>query len=471
MRTRFLLLLMFIFVVLFSSCSSIYVDTPEPTYDPDITSPVVIEEGDEYFTEGRAYNYGNIQYGHLYYDYWIYEELQDYKVLSSVAPNGNKVYSGSVANRLVKVNTATGAVSSLCLDPVCNHSPGSGCDMLAPVGGRIYIPLVVKDWLVVEKGAPDEVYGARYETFSYNPLTGEKRDILINEYNETSMLEWIGKTVFGNKLYSIKKFMDYSETGYVPGGDKPMADFKPKTVCVLCYYDFDENKTVELFEVPEGYATVSASNKRIFLKTPKGEYVSYDFDGNNMAKEDVLDFSPENKIGTFAYDLSASGFDMYDLKTNTKTTFKLPFTGYQFPTFTNSGIIYDTFTTIDEWASMRRGISDYIKEHPEMSMAEASEAYTKLTDAVRYSGKAQIWRSDFEGKSLELIFEIENAHIQSICGNDKVVFGFVTRGDPNNGFAELPRVNEGRSMINLETGEITPIPYLDLIDDYDLYGE
>ena len=106
-----------------------------------------------------------------------------------------------------------------------------------------------------------------------------------------------------------------------------------------------------------------------------------------------------------------------------------------------------------------------------MSLAEASEAYTKLTDAVRYSGKAQIWRSDFEGKSLELIFEIENAHIQSICGNDKVVFGFVTRGDPNNGFAELPLVNEGRSMINLETGEITPIPYLDLIDDYDLYGE
>ena len=64
-------------LMILPSCKSVYEDLPEPTYGAEQTSPVVIEEGDEYFTEGRATNYGNIQYGYLYYDYWIYEELQD----------------------------------------------------------------------------------------------------------------------------------------------------------------------------------------------------------------------------------------------------------------------------------------------------------------------------------------------------------------------------------------------------------
>ena len=469
-KIRLLCLLLGILMLL-SSCSSVYVDPPEPTANPDATSPVTVEEGDEYYTSGKAKNYGNMQYGFLFGDYWLYRETQYYKELADTSQNGTKIYNTKIATRLVKINTATGSVSSLCLDPVCNHSPGSSCAFIAPDKGQICISSVVGDWIVIEKAENDSVYGMISETFAYNPISGERHDILVNEYGETSVTKWIGKAVFENRLYSIRMHMDYSKTGYVPGGNKPMSDFEPETVNVLSYYDFDSHTSEDLFEIPDGYRTSAVTNKRFFFKTPEGDIVSCEYNGKDMVKEDVIDFSPENSIGTFAYLLNTNGFDRYNIKTNTKTSFELPFTAYQYPTFTNSGIIYDTFTSIDEWNGMGKGFKQFMKEHPELSSEEARAAYDDLMNEVKYNCKAQIWRSDFEGGNLELIFEKENAVIHTICGNDSYVFGFVFLGDPDNGFKELPYENDGRSMINLATGEITPIPYLDLVDDYDILGD
>ncbi len=469
-KIRLLCLLLGILMLL-SSCSSVYVTLPEPTSDPNVTNPVTVEEGDEYYTSGKAKNYGNMQYGFLFGNYWMYREIQYYKELVDTSPNGEKIYNTKLATRLVKVNTGTGSVSSLCLDPVCNHSPGSGCAFLTTEKQQIHISSVAGNWIVVEKAVKDSVYGMVYETFAYNPISGERHDILVNEYGETSVTKWIGKAVFENRLYSIRMHMDYSNTDYVPGGDKPMSDFEPETVNILCYYDFETQSSVDLFELPDGYRTSAVTNKRFFFKTPEGDFVSCGYDGKNMVKEDVIDFSPENSIGTFAYLIENTGFELYDLKTNTKTSFELPFTAYQYPTFTNSGIIYDTFTSIDEWGGMSKGYSQFAKDHPEMKPDEARVAYDKLMNAVKYSGKAQIWRSDFKGENLELIFEKENAVIHTICGNDSYVFGFAFLGDPKDGFKEIPYENDGRSMINLATGEITPVPYLDLIDDYDIHGD
>ena len=94
---------------------------------------------------------------------------------------------------------------------------------------------------------------------------------------------------------------------------------------------------------------------------------------------------------------------------------------------------------------------------------DLQDAFMAECNTIKYSGTAQIWRSNFEGGDLQMIFEKENAVIQTVCGSDKYVFGYVWYGDPNNNYEEIPIVNEGRSMINLETGEITPVPLLDLI--------
>ena len=335
------------------------------------------------------------------------------------------------------------------------------------VASNIRVASVVGDWIVITKSKPDEVYGARYENFAYNPMTGERKDMFVNEYGETSVTDWIGKAPFENKLYSIRIYMDYSNTGYVPGGDKPMYEFEPETVNFCCYYDFDTQKTVELFEVPEGYRTASVTNKRIYFKTPEGNIVSYDHDGKNMVKEDVIDFSPYNKIGTYAYNAVSDLFEMYDLKTNTKKQITVPFTSYQYPTFTRSGIIYDTWTTIDEWDEAIDGYKAFEAAHPDLRGMELQNAFMAECNKVKYSGTAQIWRSNFEGEELELIFEKENTVIQTICGSDKYLFGYVHFGDPNNGYAEITYENEGRSMINLETGEITPVPTLEFIPPSD----
>lgn len=454
-------------LILFTSCQSVYIGTPSPSIGPDESAPLQVDEEEEYYTPGTLFNSGDIQNGFMYYDYWIYEEGQYYKELATVSPSGKKTYNEKYASRLVKVNTATGVVSSLCLDPVCNHSPRSGCPMIAPEGWGIYIPVIVGDWVVVEKTTSSEVYGRMYECFAYNPLTGDKQDILINEYGEMTVTEWAGMAVFGNKLYSIRRFMDYSNTGYVPGGDKPMSSFTPETVCVFSYYDFDSKKTVELFEVPAGYAIYAVTNKRFFFRTPEGEIFSTGYDGKNPVKEDVFDFIITNKIGPYAYHVNKEIFLIYDLRTNTKKQIDVPFTRFQRPAFTKSGILYDTWTTMEEWDKALDGYAEFKEAHPDLRGSELQNAFMEECNKLKYAGTAQIWRSNFEGEELELIFEKENAVISTVCGNDKYLFGFVVAGDPNNGYKEIAYENEGRSMINLETGEITPVPYCELIPPSD----
>ncbi len=461
------LILMLCFTLLFSSCQSVYDDWQPVTGTSKDSNLVPIEDDDEYYTPGTLFVSGDLQSGFLYHDYWIYREVQSYKELSSVSPSGKKAYNGKIAERLVKVNTATGVVSSLCLSPSCNHSPRSGCPMVAPDGWGIYVRVVVGDWIVVELGNNDDVYGMIYESFAYNALTGEKQDILINEYGEMTVTKWAGTSVYGNKLYSIKKYMDYSDTGYVPGGDEPMSSFTPETVCVFSYYDFDTKKTVELFEIPDGYGIYAVTNKRFFFRTSEGEFISCTYDGKNTKKEEVFDFIVLNKIGPYAYFTDNKGFDRYDLKTDTKKRFEIGFSCYQSPTFTKQGIVFDTWTTIDETAEFSKTYKDFAAAHPDLRGMELQDAFMEAYNTVRYSGTAQIWRCDFEGEGLELIFEKENAVIRTVCGNDKYLFGNVFFGDPDNNFKELPYENEARSIINLETGEITPIPLFELIPPSD----
>ncbi len=98
---------------------------------------------------------------------------------------------------------------------------------------------------------------------------------------------------------------------------------------------------------------------------------------------------------------------------------------------------------------------------------ELQNAFIAECNKVKYFGTAQVWRSNFEGEELEVIFEKENAVIQTICGSDKFLFAYVIFGDPDNGYKEITYENEGRSMINLETGEITPVPILEFIPPSD----
>ena len=126
-QKRFILLLIVFFVFL-NSCSSIY------TSEPPITQQPVIEvaSDSEYFTEGNIVSKGGQIDGFVYKNSWIYVEYQNYQRYIKTLSTGEKVYADDNVQRIVKLNTLTGKVSSACLDPLCTHSPGSDCIMMAP---------------------------------------------------------------------------------------------------------------------------------------------------------------------------------------------------------------------------------------------------------------------------------------------------------------------------------------------------
>ena len=62
-----------------------------------------------------------------------------------------------------------------------------------------------------------------------------------------------------------------------------------------------------------------------------------------------------------------------------------------------------------------------------------------------------------------MIFEKENMVILPHYEIDGYLYCFISKGDSNSDFSEIPIENEGRSYINIKTGEITHIPYLDLV--------
>ncbi|MGM9641654.1 MAG: hypothetical protein ACI3XI_00450 [Eubacteriales bacterium] len=441
--------------VCFTSCSGIYADLPSietpPTIEVDLNA--------EYFTTGSVYNKGNLAAGGFYDGYWIYREIQEYEYKYK-RPDGKIMTLKSYMDRLVKVNAATGVVSSLCLDPVCNHSVGSGCLMICPELGDPVIQGFVGDNIIFTYGIYDKVYGTINQSYVYNLKTGEAKNIFAQNMEADLLTKYSSRYIFGDTYYVVKDILDYSETDYDPASGDPLSDYEPKTVSILCEYDFKKDRVKELFEIPAGYSLSIVSSKRFFFTAPEDGIYSCDRNGENMKKEDVLDFSPYVVCGTYAYKVEEKTQDMkiYDLRTNTMTEFPNEVKSLEW-CITDFGIIKNDLSVRDELLKLDGSYKELKKENPDLTPAE----HLRMCNKLRCNGTTQIWRWSLDGSNPQKIFELEKGYVAILQGTKDYLYGYLRQPDPNNDYEEAPYENSGRVYINLKTGEITPVPYLELI--------
>ena len=453
MKKTTLLCLAIAVLMLLSSCQSIYSGSPETTQDPEYTTPVQVDVDGEYFTKGNIDLMGTASNGYYYNGAWIYPELQ-WGVVEEIDSQGHKQYIEKQIKRLVKYNPYTGEVSSLCLNPTCNHSPGSDCKMIiseirgvAAVQTYLNSYTVYDDWLICIMGHHHPDYGLLKYTELYNLKTGELKSEFAPDVGDFVMNVWDGGSYFEGKLYKIKKTLDYTNTGYDPDGDVSASKFTPETVFTLCEFDLETHKLKELFEVPNYYGLQTVSNKRFYFAGLDDDYYySCTRDGKDFRREDVRTIRTDEIIGTYVYQYNFTGFSRYDLTTNTQINYEPNFPLLSYPVVTNNGIYYSTYTTLGD-----------INNSDGPSEDQTDEEWADEMEKIMFSGTAQIWRSDYDGNNMELVFEKENANIDIMFVDDK--FAYVCyETDPTSS-----DYNKGRSVINLETGAITPIPYLEMI--------
>lgn len=480
-KTRSLCLL-FVALMLFSSCKSVYEDIPEPTKDPGETEAVEVDTSSEYYTTGSVNVIGNFKNGYYYNGSWIYPESQ-LETVPVRGENGTVYYEDKTIKRFVKYNPHTNTLSSACLDPACTHSPGSDCVMIinefqtastfpicldrdcdhSPESdcvlnkkndkseiSRSYLSsyAVYGDWISIVMTSIYSNYGTHKDMTLYNLKTGETRKGFSPEIGGLIMTSWDGNSYHEGKLYKVKKTFDYTNTEYDPDGDAKATDYTPETIFTLCVYDFETNKSTELFEIPNYYGLQSITNKRFYFAGLYDDYFySCTLDGKDHRREDVRTILTGETIGTYIYQYTNKGFMLYDLTANTQTEFETEFTLYGKPVVTDNGIFYATYTTIDEVNLLAVGPGE----------DQTDEEWADELEKLMFSGTAQIWRSDYEGNNFEIVFEKENSQIDVMFADDKFVFvQYLT--EPG-----ALSYNMARAVINLETGEIVQIPYFDLI--------
>lgn len=454
-------------IILLSSCSPVYI-TPEDSSsvnEDDFNS-------EEFFTQGTVYTQGNSD-DYYWNGYWLYFETQ-----TTVAQIGNKedgtpIYGNSTIERLVKYNPGTGLVSSVCLNPSCNHSYESGCLMIVPQRMSLNDPYVIMringicgDWVMLMVSATHDEYGATNELRAYNMKTGEARILTGEELGGEIMVRWTCRATFGNKLYRIKNILDYSKTKYKPGEkNENVLNYTPETTCILYEYDFDTNTDTELFEVPSDYDGICAvSNKRFFFQKTEGEIYSCKRDGSDWKKEYVLDFAPDNFFGSFAFDYIKNGaLTVYDLETNRKNNITPDFEVHSVPMLMNKGIVFSCCPSYKEAnTDIHLRIEQLEKDNPTLSYSEIMELWSKMYQDILFNGSSQIWKCDFNGENMALVCEIEKAVVDPIFAIDQYLLAKVIYWD------EVSDKGIGgnfgnRCVINLETGEFSELPLFDVI--------
>ncbi len=467
MKIRFRIIVLIIAaIMLLSSCSSVYITPDESSAVDKNTS-----DTEEYFTQGTVYTQGNSA-DYYWNGYWLYFENQETIAQVGSKSDGTPLYGDSTIERLVKYNPATGLVSSVCLDPACNHSYESGCLMIAPKRLSMndhYVSMkingIVGDWLMLLSQEGHDEYVTTNKTTVYNMKTGEARVLSGEELGGDVMVRWAGRGSFDGKLYRIKHILDYSNTDYQPGKKgKNVLDYSPETTCILYEYDFDTNSEKELFEVPNDFGMAAISNKRFFFQAATGEIYSCSRDGSNMRKEDVLDFAPDNFFGSLAFNYNDDGgFTVYDLTTNQQKIVTPDFEVYSLPTLMSNGMIFSYCPTVKK---ANENISERTEalrqEYPHLSYSEINKLWSEIYQGILFGGSAQIWKTDFYGEDMRLICEIEKSVIDPVFAIDQYLLARMKYWDEKAGKG-IGGNSGNRCVINLETGEFTELPLLDLI--------
>ena len=446
-------------ILIFSSCSSVYVDPDEST---EKTPEIDTEE--EYFTDGSPYNNGNSYDGFYYEGCWIYVEKQRTMGPRGLLTRDGKEYVryGEVEmQRIVKFNPTTGVTSSPCLDPVCNHSFESGCLMLVQnkAGKKeptITIQKIIGDWMIFFTRQQDTEYVSLITTTVYNLKTGESRSMCEEDLSSAVMTCWDGGSAFEDKYYNVKQILDYTETGYKQGGEgENVLDYSPNTKQIVCEHDLKTGKVKELFEIPSNYYLSAVSSQRFFFWDDENTMHCCKRDGSEMRKEEHLTFRPENLAGTRAYLFTESeyGVSYLDIKTNEKKSILVDFREYKRCALAENGILFDHLSTYDNYLELINSKEQFIEEHTKnMSEYEAGTLFSEELNKLFYGGTSRIYITDFDGSNMRLLYEEENAAIMSTYAQGD--FLFVIRQTPKEYLY---------CAINVKTGELIVPPLLEIV--------
>ncbi len=450
-------------LLLLSSCQAVYEIPLEP---PETTSNPEIDLAEEYYTTGIPYCTGDIYKGMLYEGCLIYiEQLTTIGVIGySTSPDGVRTdrYGEVEIERLVKYNPVTGTVSSPCLDPTCNHSLESGCPMLLGLGRRedetYRFKGIFGDWLVYMQQKSDDEYSVRNTEIMYNLKTGEIRNIFADELGTEILSRWTSGIYHDGKYYKVNSIMDYSNTGYKPGSGQSLSDFEPETRRYLYEYDFDSNVSKELYEINADWSLGKVSNQRFYFRDSDSRYLSIKKDGTDEREEAAINVS--NTVGTFTIFYNPNGgYTVHDLKTNEIKDVSFEYSLIGIPCVTEKGILTAYQTKYDEWKNFNFG--KYRKEHPGAS----SEQINNEARKILASGTAQICQCGYMGEDNHVIFELPAARIEIISAYGDYVFAKVSKYNPQTG-AHLDGYGNSTCCINVKTGEITPIPELEIVVPY-----
>ncbi len=464
-------------LMILTSCRSIYVDV-EPPATEETTPLVEVDLEKEYFTTGEVRSEVTAGGGCMYGDSWIYVETNRYDKRIVLEPNGREIYQNVQLFRIVKANAHTGQVTSICLDPVCTHSPESNCIAVAPDGSTMaLVQDIVGDWLMFLYSTRTKEYGLINTSYIYNLKTGELLNIFEQDVGDTVMTRWQSRCNANNKLYGVKHVLDYTDTGFIPG-ENNHSDFTPETKSYLCVYDFDTRETSELFEIPTGYSITEVTNKRFILGNESHtKYYSVDQNGENLTELDVLNFSPSAVCGTYAYgtDPIKEEFYIYDLETNTKKTIKLDGIKISYAVF-NAGIVKTVKINTEEFDKYNSG---NINEAREKYIAEQMKLRPEVTDTLVFEKEFMVLRvkarytmgtvsyliTDPLGEGEEIMLcELEEGWLAPIHITPEYIYCDLITYDETN---EASYTSSKRCFIDRKTGEIKDVPLLDIILPYD----
>ncbi len=259
------------------------------------TEPPVVEKmPEEYFTNGWLFYGGSTGSGAEYDGKWIH--------VADVPASNIKV--------LAAYDPATGTTKSICVDPNCPSS-GEHCPAIVPIGWNISFIEILGDWCMYQINGNGK-YDS--EIHFYNMKTGEARVI---EGSESGNIITYPSTAYPMDGKAYLNMWD------IDNASGTRRDY------VSCY-DPETDTTEYLCDEPEDMHMLGLSNKRLFfaekrnsLRDPSVVW-STDHSGNNLKKEEVLNFDLMVLSGTYAYEpiikdnYEKNGYNMrvYDLATD-----------------------------------------------------------------------------------------------------------------------------------------------------------
>lgn len=417
-------------VTLFSSCNSVK-DVPE-TFSEEKTS----------VAKWNKYSFMTETFG--------YTELNP--------SNGKEVKK--TASRIIKLDTVTGDVSHVCIDPVCTHEPDSDCPLVSADGLTCWTHSL-GEWLPFTSDG--NVSGKALKLYSLK--TGEIRELLTVGENGNQ----ISSSSFNGIMYIV--FPDISDE---------------KTVYRLRSYDPDADKWKNIAALDDSYFISAVTNKRIYL-SKLGIELSYsdtpsfslDYNGQNRRDEPAMKMAVTFKDGECCYgsqyrdlmlndDVSSRVFAGYYVKynVNTRETTRIPADeGATSLGLWNGKLVYATCKDVDKWIGINK--FEYAREHGlDPNDASVGTAVNELRNEMMFGGSMYIKTCDLNGENSEILFEFPGTFIDNGTVSGDYMTASVSTINKETGHPE-----ERKARINLKTGEIGDVVRYSVAKTEETFGE